>query len=187
MKILTILGSPKKNGNTARVLGMFEGLVADGHDVDRLNIADVEVAGCVGCYACQEHPDEAFCAQKDDAQGIYDRILTADAVVYAAPLYMWGFPAGIHALLERHLALVTGYSGPNYKSLIEGKRVALLVTSGGPVENNAELIQAVFDRLADWGQVDVVGKYMVPDCTTPDALPAAAEIAAKKMAEDLTR
>ena len=186
MKILTILGSPKKNGNTAGVLGMFEGLVADGHEVDRLNIADVEVAGCVGCYACQEHPDEAFCAQKDDAQGIFHRILEADAVVYAAPLYMWGFPAGIRALLERHLALVTGYRKPDYKSLIEGKRVALLVTSGGPVENNADLIQTVFDRLADWGQVDVVGKYMVPDCTTPDALPEAAEAAAKKMAKDLT-
>lgn len=187
MRILTILGSPKKDGNTAGVLGMFEDLVADGHDVDRLNIADVDVAGCVGCYACQEHPDEAFCAQKDDAQGIFHRILAADAVVYAAPLYMWGFPAGIHALLERHLALVTGYSGPNYKSLIEGKRVALLVTSGGPVENNAELIQAVFDRLADWGQVEVAGKYMVPDCTTPDALPEAAADVARKMAKDLTR
>ncbi len=185
MKILTILGSPKKNGNTAGVLGMFEGLVADGHDVDRLNIAEVEVAGCVGCYACQEHPDEAFCAQKDDAQGIFHRILEADAVVYAAPLYMWGFPAGMHALLERHLALVTGYSGPNYKSLIEGKRVALLVTSGGPVENNAEPIQAVFDRLADWGQVEVVGKYMVPNCTSPDELPAVAADAAKKMAKDI--
>ncbi len=185
MKILTILGSPKKNGNTAGVLGMFEGLVADGHEIDRLNIADVDVAGCVGCYACQQHPDEPFCAQKDDVQGIFDRILAADAVVYAAPLYMWGFPAGMHALLERHLGLVTGYMGPNYKSLIEGKRVALLVTSGGPVENNTELIQAVFDRLADWGQVEVVGKYMVPDCTTPDALPEAAEIAAKTMAKDI--
>ena len=185
MKILTILGSPKKDGNTGGVLGMFEGLIADGHDVDRLNIADVEVAGCVGCYACQQHPDEAFCAQKDDAQGIYKRILAADAVVYAAPLYMWGFPASIHALLERHLALVTGYGKPNYKSLIEGKRVALLVTSGGPVENNAELIQTVFDRLADWGQVEVVGKYMVPNCTSADALPESAEVVTKKMAKDI--
>ncbi len=185
MKILTILGSPKTSGNTAGVLGMFEDLVADGHEINRLNIADVEVAGCVGCYACQQHPDEPFCAQEDDVQGIFQRILKADVVVYAAPLYMWGFPAGMHALLERHLGLVTGYMGPNYKSLIEGKRVALLVTSGGPVENNAELIQAVFDRLADWGQVEVVGKYMVPNCTSADALPEAAGVAAKKRAKDI--
>jgi multimeric flavodoxin WrbA len=187
MKILTILGSPKKKGNTGTVLSMFEEQAkATGHDIDRVNLADAKVGGCMGCYACQQNPDEPACVQPDDMQGIYDRILAADAVVYASPLYMWGFASGIRGLMERHLALVTGYMSPKYKSLLKGKKAALLATSGGPVEGNAELMQGVFDRFAAYAQYDNAGKFMVPTCTTPDALGSDAEGVARKMVGALT-
>ncbi len=187
MKVLTILGSPKKRGNTGTVLSSFEKeATAGGHEIDRVNMSDVNVGGCLGCYACQQNPDEPSCVQQDDMQEIYDRILAADAVVYASPLYMWGFASGIRGLMERHLAFVTGYMSPDYKSLLKGKKAALLVTSGGPVEGNAELMQGVFDRFAAYAQFDAFGKFMVPMCTTPDALGAEAEGVAKKMAATLT-
>ncbi len=183
MKILTILGSPKKKGNTGTVLEMFEKHVGDGHEVERVNVSDLNVGGCLGCYACQQNPDEPACAQQDDMQDVYEKILAADAVVYASPLYMWGFTSGIRALMERHLALVSGYGSPDYKSLVAGKRAALLVSLGGPVENNAEFIQGIFDRFIGYAQCDVAGKFMVPLCTTPDALGDEAEGVAKAMAK----
>lgn len=185
MKIMTILGSPRKNGNTAKVLGLFESFVAEGHKVDRVNITDVDVKGCVGCYACQEVPDEPGCVQKDDAASIFERIMDADAVIYASPLYCWGFTSQIKALLDRHLCLVTGYGTPDWKSLVEGKRSALLVTCAGPIEDNADLIQTLFGRMNDFARCSLVGKYVVPSCTTPDAIgPEATEIA-QKMAADV--
>ena len=183
MKVMTILGSPKKNGNTAKVLGMFESLVSKGHEVERVNIVDADVKGCVGCYACQQNPDEPGCVQKDDAVSIFERMMGADTVVYASPLYAWSFSSQMKAFLDRHLCLVTGYDTEDYKSLFAGKRIALLVTCGGPVEGNADLIQTIFERLSDYGNCNVIGKYVVPFCTSPDAMgPEASEIAEKMAA-----
>ncbi len=186
MKVMTVLGSPKKDGNTAGALAMFEQLMGDGHEVDRVNIVDLEIAGCQGCYACQANPDEPSCVQNDDANDVYRRMLEVDAVVYASPLYMWGFPSGIHAFMERHLSLVTGYMTPDYKSLLEGKRAAMLLTCGGPVEGNTDAIQMVFDSFAAYGKANLVGKYIVPGCTTPDEIEGKAGEIVKKMAADLT-
>ena len=49
MKIVTILGSPRKKGNTAKVLSMFEYKVQKDHEIERINITQDEVGGCIGC------------------------------------------------------------------------------------------------------------------------------------------
>ncbi len=186
MKITTILGSPKKKGNTAKVLALFEEELANlGHDVDRVNIAGHDVKGCLGCGVCQQKTDEPGCVQKDDAVSIFEKMMAADAVVYASPLYCWGFSSQIKALIDRHFCLVTGSGGPEYKSLIDGMRTALLVTCAGPIENNADLIQALFDRLSNYGNCSVVGKFVVPFCTIPDEIGDKAAETAKKMAADI--
>ena len=185
MKVTTILGSPKKKGNTAKVLGLFEELIAKKHTVDRINIADYAVKGCLGCGLCRKTSDEPGCVQKDDAVSIFERMMVSDAVVYTSPLYCWGFSAQIKALIDRHFCLVTGYGTPEHHSLIENKPTALLVTCGGPLENNADLIQGIFDRVNNFSKGHVVGKYVVPFCTTPDALGEEAMEIAKKMESDI--
>jgi hypothetical protein len=89
------------------------------------------------------------------------------------------------ALIDRHFCLATGHDTPEYKSLVKGKRMALLVTCAGPIENNADLIQQIFDRFNDYLQSDVIGKYIVPFCTTPDSLSSEAIDTAKKMHKDI--
>jgi len=71
MKIITILGSPKKKGNTAKVLSMFEDKVENNHEVERINVTNYNVGGCLGCYKCQERKGEPDCVQKDDALTIF--------------------------------------------------------------------------------------------------------------------
>ena len=185
MKVTTILGSPKKKGNTATVLGMFEEIVSKEHEIDRINMADCNVNGCLGCYACQGTSDEPGCVQEDDAGSILERIMNADVVVYATPLFDWSFSSQMKALLDRHLCLVTGYGTPEYKSLVAGKKLMLLVTCGGPEENNADLIQANFDRIGDYLNGANAGKYVVPFCTTPDKLGDNAMETVKRMAGNI--
>jgi len=185
MKIITILGSPRKKGNTAEVLGRFEKMIGKDHEVDRINIKSVDVNGCLGCRKCQEVSDRPGCVQKDDAVSIFERMMEADAVVYASPLYCWGFSSQMKALIDRHFCLVTGYGTDKHTSLLEGKRTALLVTCAGPVENNANLIQDLFVRVNKWDKCSVVGKYIVPFCKTPDAIGDNGVDIAKKMVEDI--
>ena len=185
MQVATILGSPRKHGNTAKVLQVFEKLITrQGHQVDRINIVDYKVNGGLGCQACQKVRHGPGCKQKDDAVKIFKRMIASDAVIYATPLYTYGFTAQMKALIDRQNCLVTG-SGSEYTSLLKGKRSALLVTCGGPIEQNADLIQIVFDREGQYQQWDIVGKYIVPSCTTPEVLGDRAMETAKQMVRDI--
>jgi len=145
MRVTTLLGSPRERGNTATVLGLFEELMAQqGHEVDRIHIVDYEVNGCLGCQACQKAGQELACRQQDDAVGIFKRMIASDVVVYATPLYTYGFTAQMKALIDREYCLVTGSGSPGYRSQLKGKRSALLVTCGGGIEENAVRLGQTF-------------------------------------------
>ena len=58
MKIITILGSPRKKGNTAQVLSMFEDKIEKNHEVERINITQYKVGGCLECLKCKEKKSE---------------------------------------------------------------------------------------------------------------------------------
>ncbi len=187
MKILTLMGSPRKQGNTATLLAMMEKELSDRHAVERIDIASVRVNGCLGCGMCQKATDRPGCVQEDDAGSVFERMMAADAVVYASPLYCWDFTAQMKALIDRHFCLVTGSGTPDYRSLINGKPAALLVTCAGPVKGNADVIQTVFDRVCDFCRARVVNKTILPLCTVPDAMGERARAAARKLAGDLIR
>ena len=171
MKVTTIFGSPRENGNTARVLGWVEEeLKSKGHEIDRINITEYKVNGCNGCYSCQEKYDEPGCIQQDDAVALIRRLMDADAIIYASPLYCWGFTSQIKPFIDRHLCIVTGYGSTEWKSLIGGKRTGLLVTCAGPEEGNADHIKGMFKSLMHFVDCQPIGILVVPHTTTPDAL-----------------
>ena len=170
MKIITILGSPRKKGNTAKVLSMFEGKVEKNHEVERINIIQYKVGGCLGCYKCKEKKDEPGCVQKDDALTIFEKMIQADAIVYASPLYCWSFTSQIKSLIDRHFCLVSGDGTPDQNSLIGGKLTALLVTCAGPIEGNCDAIQGIFTGFAEYAKLTAKGNFILPFCTTPDAI-----------------
>jgi multimeric flavodoxin WrbA len=185
MKIVTVLGSPKKHGNTATVLKQFEDLAASAHQVERINLADYSIRGCLGCNVCQESLDEPGCVQKDDAMEVIDKMLDADVVIYATPLYIFDFSSQMKALLDRQYCLTKWQDGQIVKRLYTDKHVALLVTCGGSVEEDADLIQILFDRAMAIGGCHVIGKYIVPYCTTPDQMGDKAITTARSMFEDM--
>ncbi len=170
MKIAAILGSPKKNGNTAKVLSMFEEKVGDKHEVERIHITEYKVGGCLGCYKCREKKDEPGCVQKDDGLILFEKMIQADAIVYASPLYCWSFSSQLKPLIDRHVCLVSDYGTPDHDSLISGKPAALLVTCAGPIAGNCDAIQGIFAGITAYTKLNAKGNFILPFCTTPDAI-----------------
>ena len=171
MKVLSLFGGPRKRGNTATVLGWVQDeLRSTGHSVERVDVADLSIGGCTGCWACAEVTGAPGCVIEDDATPILDKMTQADAILFASPLYAWGFAGQLKPFLDRCVCLVSGYGEPNYNSLIGGKRSGLIVTCAGPIENNADLIQGIYNRYADYAQLVSVGELIVPSCTEPDQL-----------------
>jgi multimeric flavodoxin WrbA len=181
MRILTILGSPRRRGNTAAVLGLFEQQVVAQHQVERLDLVDFNVRGCLGCDACQRTLDEPGCRQPDDALTIFARMEAADLLVYASPVYAWSISAQLKALFDRHYCLVKWNAGE--KALLAGRRAMLLVTCGGPAAENADLVQPMFARQMACMQIDVAGQFVVDGCTTPEELGERAQAVAREMAQ----
>ena len=188
MKVLTILGSPKANGHTARTLDMFEENLAEmGHQAERVHVTDLRINGCLGCGACIMKEEKPGCVQKDDAMSVFERILAADAVVYASPAYGFDFTAQIKSLIDRHFCLMTGLGSGSISSVIKDKRVALLMTAGYPAENNTDHAEAIFDRIfGSMFQCDVAGKYIIPLSAAPDFENRAGKTA-RGMAADITK
>lgn len=185
MRILTIMGSPRETGNTATVLGWLEDeLKRKGHEIDRANVAGMDIGGCVSCYKCQS-PDVHFeCARKDDGTEILDNLKTVDAIVVGTPLYCWTFPGQLKLFIDRLLSQSKNYMTPEHVSSIDGKPIALVVTCGGPVEDNAHFLPKTFERIVGYLKGSLVGTVVVPGCT--DKPSEGAEEKARKLASAIT-
>jgi multimeric flavodoxin WrbA len=186
MNVLTILGGPRTNGNTDRLTDWTERALRDaGHEVERINLAELSIHGCRSCFACTESADQPGCVEQDGALTVFDKLIGADAVVYATPLFMWGFAAQLKALLDRSICLVQGFGGPDHRSLVEGKPAALLVGCAGPIEDNADLIATNFERFAKYVKLDHRGTYVFPHCTDVNMLPNTHGSRARQLAREL--
>lgn len=171
MKVVCLQGSHKKKGNTSTVLGWVEQALQEaGHEVEHVHVAEKTVGGCIGCYRCQQDPDELVCSVQDDGNGLLEAMAGADALIYATPLYGWDFSSQMKPLLDRHLSFVTGFMDPTaHKSHLEGKTAALLVTCGGPEgAGNTDCISTIWERMASFTKFGPVHQLIVPQCTTPN-------------------
>lgn len=186
MQILTLLGSPRKHGNTDAVLRGFEAkAVAGGHTLTRVNVAELKIAGCLGCDCCQSPLEDLDCAQSDDAEGVLRQILAADLTVYAAPVYCWSMPAQMKALVDRHYCMVKWQGGEVAVALMQGKRAALLLTCGGDAATNVDLTFPMFERQMEYMQAQVAGMYALDNCAGVREDAARAEELALRMAKEL--
>lgn len=169
MKILFICGSPRKAGNTARILKSVEAAVSNRHETEICYISDYRINGCLGCNHCQQVLTEPGCVQQDDAARILDKIIRADAVLYGTPLYGHSFSGQLKLLMDRHVALFKFVGGADkaveemeIQSFIAGKPVGLVVSCQGPEEHNTELVKMQFDKFCESSLSRCFGKYVFP-------------------------
>ena len=187
MNVISIFGGPRKKGNTATILGWVEEeLNTLGHQIERINLSSKKVNGCVGCLKCKDNLNEPGCVQKDDGTFIIDKMVASDVVIYASPLYYWGFSAQMKAFIDRCHCLYRGVGGSlEHMSFVEGQRQALIVTAADPFENNAEQILTTFQRILVYNKAYSAGELLVCNCTTPDSLDEEIQAQAIKFANQL--
>jgi multimeric flavodoxin WrbA len=185
MNITTILGSPRLSGNTATILKSFEEIASKSYDINRINIKNQMINGCLGCNACQKKMNTSNCIQSDDANKIFEGIMQSDIIIYASPVYVWDFTSQMKALLDRHYCLVKWKNIESPISLLKNKNSILLATCGGDVKNNADLIKEVFRREMDYLQCNLFGIYIVPNCSTPSALKDKSKTIAQNIVNDI--
>ena len=106
MRILVINGSPKKDkSDTMHITRAF----LDGmnevslNEIHTIHAIDKHIEYCIGCFACMRNGGN--CIHNDDMRSILEEILDSNLLIWSYPLYCYGMPAPLKALLDRTLPL----------------------------------------------------------------------------------
>ena len=103
VKVLGIFGSPRRGGNTEILLEeALKGAEKGGASIERLYLSDFTITPCKECHGCD---DTGKCILLDDMENIYPKLLEADVVILASPIFFYGVTAWTKAMIDRSQAL----------------------------------------------------------------------------------
>ena len=98
-KVLIISGSPRKGGNSDLLCDEFmRGAVEAGNEVIKIRVAEKRIGFCNACYYCRQ--SGGVCAKKDDMADILQKMIDADVIVLASPVYFYSIDAQMKALID---------------------------------------------------------------------------------------
>ena len=121
-KVLILEGSPRPNGNSCILSNEFaRGAEEAGCSVEKILLSRKKLSGCLGCNAC--YRNNGSCVQKDDMEELRGKMLEADVLVLASPIYFYSMTAQMKTLIDRTYA---------FFEQLAGKTFYFVVTCGAP-------------------------------------------------------
>lgn len=163
MRILAINGSPKgERSNTWRLTSAFlQGIAAQEENahgqapaIETLSVAALDIKPCRGCFFCWSKTPGKCCI-RDDMQGVIEKILWANVVIWSFPLYYFGLPGPLKNLIDRQLPMSLPFmsaeaenGGHPSRYDMSGKRTIVISTCGFyTAKGNYGGVTDLFDRL----------------------------------------
>lgn len=99
-KVLILSASPRKGGNSDLLCDQFLlGAQEAGHQVEKIFLRDKKINYCTGCGTCQDNGGK--CVQKDDMAEVLEKMIAADAIVMATPVYFYTMNGQMKTLIDR--------------------------------------------------------------------------------------
>ncbi|MDD6311026.1 MAG: flavodoxin family protein [Firmicutes bacterium] len=148
-RILVLNGSPVSNGNTNFLVEAFvKGAKEGGNVVNVCNLNEMNIGHCLGCFGgdwAQEHP----CVIQDDMDIIYKHYAISDIIVFASPLYFWGFTGIMKTAMDRMFAAMEGVDSMGnemWQSNENHKSAMLLIAAAVDEPSNFKAINQYFDE-----------------------------------------
>ena len=158
MKIVVLEGSPNKNASTHILADCFrQGAEGAGHTVELINVAHAKIHLCIGCIHCGY---EGPCVQKDEVEAIRGKILEADMMVFATPLYYYGMSAQLKTMVDRFCAFNSSIQRKHMKS-------ALLAVAWNSDNWTFEALEAHYKTLVRYLNLQDMGMVLGYGCGTP--------------------
>jgi multimeric flavodoxin WrbA len=153
-RLLILIGSPRKNGNSAALAGeAARAAQAKGAEVETLFLHDLRIGPCAGCGDCRMSV-EAECILEDEMRNVYPKLRAANGILIATPIYSYNLSAQTKLLIDRLYAL-----GSRSGNALMGKRFGFIIVYGGGDEVSSGATTAMrcfhdtFDRKASWMKI----------------------------------
>ena len=144
MKIVIINGSARK-GNTLTAINAFIKGAAEKNEIEVIAPDKLHISPCKGCGACQCHKG---CVDQDDTNPTINKLVEADMILFATPVYWWGMTAQSKQVIDK--CYCRGLQ-------LKEKKIGLIVVGGSPLDNiQYELICKQFDCMASYLSWDML-------------------------------
>lgn len=115
-KVLILSGSFRKGGNSDKLCDEFlKGAADAGHDVEKIFINDKKIGYCRGCGVCNNTHQ---CVQKDDMAEILNKMVAADVIVMATPVYFYTMNGQMKTLIDRTVPRYEEISGKDFYYIV---------------------------------------------------------------------
>ena len=104
MKKVIVISTSLRHGSNSDLLAdkFVEGAQAAGHEVEKISLVGKDIQFCKGCLACQQL---GRCVINDDVNGIMNKVLKADVVAWATPIYYYEMSGQMKTLIDRMNAM----------------------------------------------------------------------------------
>ena len=117
-KVLIISASPRKGGNSDTLCDEFmKGAIDSGNTVEKIFLRDKNINYCTGCGFCNTN-DYTACSQKDDMALILDKMVIADVIVMATPVYFYTMSGQMKIMIDRCCARYTEITNKEFYFII---------------------------------------------------------------------
>ncbi len=159
MKVLAIVGSARKGGNTDILTEeALDGAEECGAEVKKIYLNDLSVGCCQACGHCSTAVVYDGCAMKDDMIAVHEALKWCDAFIIATPVHFFSPSSQIHVFLDRLYCLIKSDKGGE-KHALRGKRLGLIIVYGGtdPFSSGAMNAYAIFRDIAAFFGLKLVG------------------------------
>lgn len=183
--VLAFNSSPRKEkGFTAMVLERFmAGAASEGAETETVYLAGKKIADCLGCTWCW-FKTPGVCRHKDDVPALHEKMLRADVIVHATPLYICNMNAIMKRFLDRIMPIAEPYQEYNDgvcshpHDLNREVRNVLLSTCGFPGLRNFDPLVLAAERMAEVGGGRLHASILFPSSIllARDPCPAAEQL-----------
>lgn len=149
-KSIDTLLQPAARGNSDRLCDRFmAGAQQAGHEVEKIFLKDRRIGYCTGCGAC--YGGAGPCPQKDDAAGVIGKMVEADVIVMATPVYFYTLSAQMKTLIDRCCARYLEMKGKEFYFILTAAEESVPM-----MERTVECFRGLLDCLEDPREKGVV-------------------------------
>jgi multimeric flavodoxin WrbA len=116
-KVLVLSSSPRRGGNSDLLCDQFiSGASEAGHQVEKIFLKDRNINYCTGCGTCFN--GNKPCPQKDDMKEILEKIVEADVIAMATPVYFYTMCGQMKTLIDRTCARYTEINNKEFYFIV---------------------------------------------------------------------
>jgi len=157
MRVLGVVGSPRKNGNTETLVDeVLRGAKDAGATVEKIFLNDLDIKPCQA--TCNEYcMATGNCRIGDDMSTLYDKLYNSDVIVLGTPVYWYGPSAQMKAFIDRWYAFIH----PNFVKRIEGKKLVLVAPFEESDISAADPLVAMINKCEAYLKLESSGRLLV--------------------------